>query len=761
MRTADPTRHRAALLRAERHLHAGNLVSARSECLRILDVDKNYLPAVDMLGKIAFHTGNIREAARHFLTVARLLPDAFQGHLNLGLANQALGRVDEALANFKSALRCAPHIADTHNHLANALRSCGRAVEAVDCYRNAIRLAPRFVEYHANLGGVLLDLGQPVEAKKVFLTALNCDPGHVRSRVGLGIALGEQDQLDGAESSLEVAFRLAPNSPEVLTNLGTIRSRKGRPAEAIDLHQRALNLRPDYPQALINLGHAYLGVGRVQEAYDACCQAITLAPRNADAHHGLGRTLQSLYRWEDAAAEFGEAVKLNPRHLRALGSQGVSYQLLGRLKDAMQCFERILEIDREHEVARRAVLNCSLYREDIDADSLKLLHLEYGAVFSRPLPDIATSIADARTRQLRIGYLSSDLREHPVAGNMLPVIRAHNRAAFAIYFYSAGTRPDTTTEDFRALADGWRDVAGLSDEDIARQIRSDGIDILVCLAGRFDENRLGVCGYRAAPVQISLHDVATSGLTEMDYIIGDRWLFPYGDKEYFTERRLRLPHFYVSDLPAELPPPSQTPRRGPPVFCCFNNPAKINPMALELWGRILAALPEARLILKYMGSYASPELCRRFLTIITAAGGTSEQVTFVASRDDAWQFLDRYNAVDIALDTFPFSGSTTSFQALAMGVPVVTWPWDRMVSRWTAAMLHPLRLEELITGSAENYVATAVAAGRNVEHWRSRRSDIQTRLAKSELCRSPRWTRHLERYYRAVWCRKVAEVRGE
>ena len=138
------------------------------------------------------------------------------------------------------------------------------------------------------------------------------------------------------------------------------------------------------------------------------------------------------------------------------------------------------------------------------------------------------------------------MRRHPVAGNMAPVIKSHDRDAFAVHIYSAATQVDQITESLRAQADDWRDVAGLSDEAVARLIRADGIDILVCLAGRFDDNRPAVCGWRAAPVQISLHDVATSAMPEADYIIGDSWLLPRRGGEYFSERRLRLPQYWHS-----------------------------------------------------------------------------------------------------------------------------------------------------------------------------------------------------------------------
>jgi len=488
-------------------------------------------------------------------------------------------------------------------------------------------------------------------------------------------------------------------------------------------------------------------------------QALALRPDFAEAHSNLGSALQQQDKLDEAIAAFRQAIAVRPAFAEAHSNLGRGFQAMGQLPQAVECYRTALGMEAPENSAyiHRNIMGCALYRDDIDAGDLRRIHQAFAEQFGgrgASLDGVAGA-ADPAGR-IRIGYMSSDLHRHPVAGNMLPAIREHDRTAFSLHFYSTGTKRDAVTEQFRALADGWHDVAGLSDLAIARQIRADGIDILVCLAARFDENRPAVCGLRPAPVQISLHDAATSGLAEMGYIIGDRWLLPPGGSEYFSERRLRLPQFYVADLPAQLPPPPAARRQGPPVFSCFNNPAKITSQALGLWGRILAALPGSRLVLKYLRAYASPALCGRFLSQLTAAGAAPDQVVFIAERDEEGAFLAHYDGVDIALDTFPFSGSTTSFHALAMGVPVVTWPWDRMVSRWTAAMLHPLGLESLIAGSAEDYVARAVDAGRSAESWRDRRTAVRDAVARSRLCRSPRWTRHLERLYHAVWRRHLA-----
>jgi predicted O-linked N-acetylglucosamine transferase (SPINDLY family) len=255
-------------------------------------------------------------------------------------------------------------------------------------------------------------------------------------------------------------------------------------------------------------------------------------------------------------------------------------------------------------------------------------------------------------------------------------------------------------------------------------------------------------------VQISLHDAATSGIDEMDYIIGDRRLIPGGGGEIFVERPLRLPVFYLADPPDAFPPlPAERPA-GPPVFGCFTNPAKIGPGTLALWGRLLAAVPEARLLLKYRDFYASDDVRLRFAGHLTRHGARAEQIVFETVREDLAALLARFTAMDVLLDTAPFSGSTATFQALGMGVPVVTLAQTRMVGRWSAAILGALGLEDWIADGPESYIAIAARLARDPDLWAGRQA-LRDRLAASSLCDGEGWARRMERLYRSVWRRAV------
>jgi predicted O-linked N-acetylglucosamine transferase (SPINDLY family) len=527
----------------------------------------------------------------------------------------------------------------------------------------------------------------------------------------------------------------------------------GQADQAVVSAEAAIGLRPEFAEAHISRGNALKTVGRLIEAAQSLEHAVRLKPDSAEAHTALGSVYQSLWRLEDAMVQHQEAARLWPDYPAAQLNLGLTLHAAGRPAEAMEWFERVIARHPTHDIAFGNLLNCAMYRDDLDIHALNEIHRRFGRAFAQTVPLLAKAEPQAADRRLKIGYLSSDLRNHPVAGNLLPVGRNHDHSAFEIHYYAHLLHPDAHTQDFKATADGWHDITRLSDAQAAEAIRADGIHILVSLAGRFDLNRPGICAWRAAPIQITMHDVATSGLAEMDYIIGDGCLLARPSTEYFSERRLRLPSFYIADFPDYLPPLPPVPRQGPVVFGCFNNPIKISPTLIPLWGAILTAVPDSRLVLKFHQAYGSVDLRSRLTQALTKVGARPDQLILISEEESFTAFISRYNQVDIALDTWPFSGSTTSFQALSMGVPVVTLATDRMASRWTASMLRRLRLDPLIANRPEDYVAVALQAVRDVEDWRGRRVEIRSRLAASSLCNGALYAKRLERLYRAIWRR--------
>lgn len=665
--------------------------------------------------------GKAAEAARLCRTIRRQWPNDDTLLKLEGIAAYMQGRPGEAAAALSRYVQRVPGDVGGLVNLGNAQQALGQADKAAESFRRALALHPHAAIFF-NLGNALFETGDHGGAAEAFGRATALQPGYGKALNGLGLALAALGRGDEAVAAFLRAVAVDPGSAETHTNLGNALQGLGRFEEAVAAHGRAVALRPDFAEAHTNLGSALQDLGQLDAAIAAHRRAVALRPDLARGFNNLGTALFAAARQEEAA----------------------------------RCYDAAFAIDPEMRTQRN-ILAAMLYRDDMDDAALDEGHRRFGGRFAGLA--VPPSPADWTAEgPIRVGYLSSDLRDHPVAGNLMAALRHVDAAAFPAYFYATVARPDGVTAGIRDGAAGWCDISHLSDAEAAERIRADGIQILVSLAGRFDENRPTICAYRAAPVQISMHDVATSGLAEMDYLVTDPLLLPRQSREFFTERPLRLPHFHVADLPPDLPPLRPSDGSGGVVFGCFNNPSKITPSVLAVWGRILAALPEARLVLKYQDRYASHEISRHILARLTEAGARTDQVDLVSGSESHAAFLDRYNDIDVALDPFPFSGSTTSFQALTMGVPVVTLPTTRMVSRWTASMLAPLGLGELIATSPDDYARVAVAVAADRDGWRRRRPAIRAALAESPLCDGKRWARCLERLYRAVWRRYLRTV---
>jgi len=524
---------------------------------------------------------------------------------------------------------------------------------------------------------------------------------------------------------------------------------------AISGYRAVLTLCPEHGDSLNSLALLLRQGGRDDDAIRLFRRAICSGPDNAKFPNNLGNALVANGELDDAFGCFRRAMALDPGLAQIAGNLGSSWLDQGHLARASACYERAIAIDPGFSAGFRFLLLCACYGDDFTLSSYAEVHRRFGAAFHiAAVSPRQFANKNRLPRKLRIGYLGSDFRHHPVGRSLLPVVQHHDRQKFEYHIFSEVARPDAVTDQFRAAVDGWQDIAGMSDAQVAERIRADGIDVLVYLAGHFDGNRPQVAAHRAAPVQISFHDVATSGLSQMDYIIGDPMLLPLHHAEYFAERLLRLPQFYLGELPADLPPVDQIGGFGPAIFGCFNNPSKITPTALRLWGAILGAFPGSRLVLRYMDRYRSREARGRIVETLAQVGVPVDRVEFGMEKvgtDHA--FMENYSRIDVALDTLPFSGSLTTFQALAMGVPVVTLPGDRMVSRWTATMLQGMGMPEMVAGSAEDYVAIAIQTAEQRSVWRQRRGAIRRQLAESPLCDAAGRARQLERLYKAAWRR--------
>lgn len=635
------------------------------------------------------------------------------------------GELARAEQGYRQILAQQPEHADALHFLGLIEHQLGRHAHAVQLMRRAIEVNPAPAHYHANLGEVYRALNEPWLAESAYREALVRDPSLAEAAGNLGLLLQARGDRQAARQCYENVLRFMPESIPALSNLATLALEDDRPAESVAYLQRALALAPCMPELLGNLALAYRMIGRLDDAH---------------------QLLQSLHA-------------AHPDFLDGRTKLGGLLLHLGYVAESIAHFQAILRQEPMNVDVWRRLITARLYLPEQDPHARLNEHTQLPAQSDiSPLPaHLADRVLEKR---LRVGYLSSDFRGHPVARNMRPVLEAHDSARVEIFLYADVSQPDEKTEGFKNIADHWRSVCGMSDAQIAATVRADGIDILVILAGRFDENHPLAALYRAAPIQVSMHDPATSGVPGMDYLIADANLVPRQSTELFTERVVRLPTFYVHSPLVDAPAPAGLPaaNAGFVTFGSFNNLAKITIEVIDVWARILNAVRDSRLVLKYRGVLESKHAGIRLYQAFAARGIAADRVDLVGAIEPQYAHLKRYHTIDIALDTFPFTGSTTTFEALWMGVPVVTLAGETMVSRWSMAMLEKIGHPELVAYSRDDYVQIATHLADDQARLAEYRETLRDEVARSPLCDARARARQLERAYRWMWRKWCAEA---
>lgn len=543
------------------------------------------------------------------------------------------------------------------------------------------------------------------------------------------------------------ALNSSPDNPDILNDLGLVFKKLGGINQALECFRKILAIDPNHKAAAANLGNLLLGLGELDEAEGWL--RIALSQDNPRSWSNLGTLFQAKGELNQAFKAYEKALKIKPDFAEILNNMGVVRQAQGEPLEAIKYFRQAIDLQPDFVGAFRNLLLGTIYKPQTKPEEYARLCREFAEYF----PYQARHVFKPRKRaKIRLGYVSSDFRNHPVARNLELIFQHHDRQKFELYCYGDIEIPTPETTYFAKAADRWLVTTRLGDLELAKQIYQDEVDILIILAGRFDSNRPQLARFKPAPVIVSFHEVASLGLPEIDYLITDRILHPRGSPEYFAERPLHLPWFYIHKPLENASESGELPfyRNGFVTFGSFNNPAKLNDQVLQLWARLLDSIPHSKLSLKYKNCFKDQGIRQRIARIM---GSNFSRIIFLHNEDDIKNHLGLYKQVDIALDPFPFSGSTTSFEALSMGVPVVTWAQDSMVSRWTASILKTLGHKEWIATSESEYLTIAQNLAGNPVELAEIRHNLGKKIKNSRLCQGTKFTRHYERLLQQIACR--------
>jgi len=623
------------------------------------------------------------------------------------------GQLEETLTACNAYLNDNPNDPVAHNILGMALLSLNQTDAALIAIRRAVEIKPDYAQGHNNLGNAYKSAGDLAGAEAAYHTALKLMPDLLPARANLGIVQRELGQRDEAAKTLTRAVAMDPNDPALWSNLAAVEYERRRYEASAEAGRRAVALAPDLAAAQTNLGNALARLGRTEGSLAAFDAALKAAPGNPHILYDLGK----------------------------------AQSLLGLLSQSAETYRKVLSTDPSHAAAASNLLLTLQYLEDTTPQEIFEDHRRVARAL---YPDSARSPSlNPHDGPIRIGFVSPDLKEHSVTHFLEPLLGALERQRVQITLFSNTDPTDSVTDRLRGLADGFVDLCGVSTRDAVAKVREQEIDLLIDLAGHSARNRLDVFAARAAPRQATwLGYPNTTGLPQIDYRITDAIADPEGKADALnTEKLVRLPKGFLcysgTGTVGVSPLPSVS--GGPVTFGSFNNIQKLCDRTVALWSRVLMACEGSTLLLKSR-NLSDPGLRQRVTDRFTDHGIDATRIRFADFTATQAEHLAVYSQIDIGLDPLLYNGTTTTCEALWMGVPVITLCGDRHASRVGASLMAAADLWDFVARDEDEFVLVvrAFADPRFRSALARRRAILRDQLKASPLCDAEGFARQME-----------------
>lgn len=651
--------------------------------------------------------------------------------LQAALRESEAGQLEQAGALYRAVLELQPSHAGAHFGLGWLELQEGRLHDAIPHFANAVQHAPDEERYWIGYIDVLMEARQFATARELidlgrrhglqdaaldaFEQQLASSSKPQQQEIDAAAELYACGRFDDAAHAARDLAERFPQHPFGWKLLGAVLYKNRAAVPALEAMRKAVAYGPEDAESLTNLGIVLKRLSLLGEAESVLRRAIALRPDSAPAYNHLSGVVMELGRLADAQTNAEAAARLAPDYLDAWHSLALVLDRRGRSDEALAAYRRLLERDPGNADVNTNMLFCMSHMESVTPAELFEEHRRYGQrLEARVRPARGWDNAPEPERRLRIGIVSGDFRRHAVASFVEPLFaRLAGRPGLALHAYYNFPVHDDTTARLRGYMAQWRDVAALDDDALDALVRADGIDILIDLSGHTSHNRLPMFARKPAPVQASwVGYPGSTGLAAMDYYISDRYLLPPGELDaQFTEKLALLPMKMAFSPTTEAPDITPLPmlEKGYPTFASFNRVSKITREVIGLWARVLRAVPDARMLMGGMPRGGGHEHLEAWLR---EEGIDLERVSFhplVGMRT----YLEMYSQIDICLDTFPYSGGTTTAYGLYMGVPTLTLAGATMPGRQTASHLAANGASQFIAHDAEDFVGKGVAACRD------------------------------------------------
>ena len=744
----------------------GRLNEARELCESVITKNSINGGVYHLLGIILAQEGDYNLAREMLLHATETLPVDPPVYANLALVEKKLGNTETAIKHAKHATNIQPDNAEAHNILGSLYREKGQFNLAINEADQAVKLRPENLDYRLNLALTYHKLNQIDKAEDIYKNILLDSPGYVKAQINLGSLYLLEKRWKKAYERYAIAERSTPDDPELMSNIGVALLHLKELAEAERYCYKAVELNPSFTGGYLNLAIVLETSEKLDECAEVYIKLMELDPLREEAYSFLISHYVDMDEYGNAC-ELCDCVLDSPGELGdVLGSCLTVYATARKWNKYKACLKSMDE-DYRHANQLKVPVKQNLlgyhYTNFLTAEEIyirtKLVARRIEGSLSGCHFNKYNSERD-KHKKLKVGYVSPDFRMHSVAHFITPILEYHNKQEFEIYCYYNHNYTDSKTEQIKRLADRFFEVSEMNDSELAQKINNDQIDILIDLAGHTGRSRLAMFAYKPAPIQITyLGYPNTTGLSPIDFRITDAYADPDGANLY-TETLIKLPQSFlcfgkldfegmVTDAPVI--------KNNYITFGCFNNSLKIAEEDVELWSKLLLRIENSRLLLKGRG-IDSRFVQENMLGEFKNCGVNSERIIFLSRTETLDEHYNCYKSVDIALDTFPYNGTTTTCDALWMGVPVITLYGNHHAQRVTGSILANADLGNLIAKNPEQYIKIAIELSSDYKNLNSVRKNIWKKIRASILCDPKGFMKHLESAYRSAWADYVERL---
>jgi predicted O-linked N-acetylglucosamine transferase (SPINDLY family) len=704
-----------------KYYQTGKYVDAKKLALSISKKFPNHQFAWKVLSAIYNRTNKISEALYAIQKCVSLNPHDIDSQKNLSFILQQLGKFNEAEENYRKMLSLKCNHIEVYNYLGVVQNKQGKLIEAEESYRKMIELKPDLAEAYNNLGNILNEQGKLIEAEESFKKAITLKPGYFEVYYNMGIMFNDQRKYKEAELS----------------------------------YKKALTLKPDHIETHNNLGNTFKEQGKFDAAEANYKKALTLKPDHVEVHNNLGCMLNEQGKFVEAEISFRKAITLNSDYTEAYSNLGNTLQGLGKIEEAIENYDKAIKVKIDYSNAYHNKNLCLNYSSSYSPLYVYRQHLKFEKQFGeiKTKPTHRVNIIKKPNERLRIGYVSGDFREHSVAYFFKPLLENHNDHVVETFCYYNNIFVDKMTKNLMKASDHWRSIFGITNFEVSKMIKSDKIDILVDLSGHTDNNNLLAFAQKPAPIQVTwLGYPNTTGLSAIDYRFTDLITDPIGETDKIhSEKLFRLANGFLCFqgnkkvlFQSELPQS----HKDYITFGSFNNSSKITPEVIKIWSKILHLVPKSRLILKCSKFKYNKD---HFFKLFKSKDLTQDRIHLYEHVPSTNDHLKLYNSIDIGLDPFPYNGTTTTCEALWMGVPVITLLGDRHAGRVGASILTNVGLKDFIARDIDSYIKLAVEISANTKYLKEIRKTLRKKMLKARLCDAHSFAKDIESAYKEIW----------